>query len=273
MDWGKAILGLLVAGTTGPLWAGANTTELGIEAVTAPSADITMSFVQAGCIAAVHVKYGESVKTGQLLVQQDDSVERVQLERLLAESSDTTDIEASAASLEQKKVDLKRIEEAARGRAATDLEVEHARLDVKIAELTLQAAKFEHEQARRRYEEAKTAVQRMTLKSPIDGCVERIHLETGESVNALDDVVRIVRIDPLWIDVPVPMEEASAVRPGDLAQVLFPSPRRAHAQGIVVFVAAIADAASGTLTVRVEVPNKTTRPAGERVEIVLGKAS
>jgi len=271
MDLNRTILGLLVTGIVGFSWAGATKTESGIEAVTAPSADIIMSFVQAGCIAAVHVKYGDSVKAGQLLIQQDDSVERVQLERLLAESSTTTDIKAGAASLEQKKVDLKRLEEAARGRAATDLEVEHARLDVKIAELTLQAAQFEHEQAKRRYEEAKTTVQRMTLKSPVDGWVEQIHWEAGESVNALDAVVRIVRIDPLWIDVPVPMEAASAIRPGDSTPVLFPSPRRATENGVVIFVAAIADAASGTLAVRIEVPNQANRPAGEQVRIVFGK--
>jgi len=36
-------------------------------------------------------------------------------------------------------------------------------------------------------------------------------------------------------------------------------------EGRVVFVGSVADAASGTLRVRVEVPNKASRPAGEHV--------
>ena len=36
-------------------------------------------------------------------------------------------------------------------------------------------------------------------------------------------------------------------------------------QGRIIFVAAVADAASGTLRVRIEVPNKARRPAGEHV--------
>jgi Cu(I)/Ag(I) efflux system membrane fusion protein len=138
---------------------------------------------------------------------------------------------------------------------------------VKIAELSLKAAQFEHEQAKRRYEEVRTSVQKMTLKSPIDGHIEKIHVEAGESVNALAEVIRIVRIDPLWIDVPMPMAEASAVRAGDSAQAFFTSPATAAVTGTVIFVAAVADAASGTRNVRVEVPNKTGRPAGEQVKM------
>jgi RND family efflux transporter MFP subunit len=272
MNWNGTILGLLVAFVLCVSSEGMAQSGSGIEAVTAPSADLILSFVQPGCVAGVHIKYGDTVKAGQILIQQDDSVERVQLERLLAESSNTTDIDAAIASLEQKKVDLRRIEEAARGRAATDLEVEHARLDVKIAELTVQAARFEHEQAKRRYTEAAAALQRMVLRSPVEGRVEKIHVEAGESVNALDEAIRIVRTDPLWIDVAVPMEDVSAVRLGDFAQVFFPSPGRTIEKGVVVFIGAVADAASGTLNVRIEVPNKANRPAGEQVRIVLAGA-
>jgi len=261
------VLRCLVLCAIGSGGVGVAPTTRGIEVVTAPSADITISFVQPGCIEAIHIKNGDFVKVGQLLIQQDDSTERVQLERLLAESADTTKIEASEASLAQKKVDLKRTEEAAKGHAATDLEVQHAQLEVRLAELSLKAAQFEHEQAKRRYEEVRTSVQKMKLKSPVDGRIEKIHVEAGESVNALAEVIRIVRIDPLWIDVPVPMTEASAVHVGDPVQVIFSSPGVASETGAVIFTAAVADAASGTLNVRIEAPNKGGRPAGEQVRV------
>ena len=242
--------------------------DAGIRAITIPGADITLSFVQPGCIAKVLFKEGDPVKTGQVLVQQDDSVEQIRLAQLKAASEDTTQIQASEASLAQKRVDLKKLEKAAALNAATELEVEHAKLNVKIAELSLQLAKFEHEQAKRKYNELKVQIEKMRLKSPIDGRIERIHLETGESINALADVIRIVQINPLWIDVPVPLVKATALGYGKTAKVRFPNTNRTILEGEIIYVAAVADAASGTLRVRIEVPNKSNRPAGEHVEVI-----
>ena len=242
--------------------------DVGIAAITIPSADVTLSFVQAGCIAKVHFKEGDAVKAGQVLIQQVDDVERARLAQLEADSKDMTHIQAAEASLAQKQVDLKKLERAAERNAATELEVEHAKLNVRIAELSLQVAVFEHEQAERKYEEATIQIKNMSLKSPIDGSIEKINAETGESVNALDSVVRIVHINPLWIDVRAPLAKARNLRFGDTAKVEFPDPEKISAEGTVVFIAAVADAASGTLRVRIEVPNKDNRPAGEHVRVI-----
>jgi len=239
-----------------------------IRAVTNPSADITLSYVQPGRIAKVYFKEGEWVKAGQVLIQQDDAVEQIQLAQLQAASEDTTQIQASEASLAQKIVDLKKLEKAAANNAATELEVEHSKLNVKMAELSLQLAKFEHEQAKRKYNELKVQIEKMSLKSPINGRIEKIHVETGESINALAEVVRVVQIDPLWIDVPVPLVKATTLNYGKTAQVGFPNPNRASLEGRIIYIAAVADAASSTLRVRIEVPNKSNRPAGEHVEII-----
>jgi RND family efflux transporter MFP subunit len=248
----------------------------GIRSVTRPSADITMSFVQPGRIAAVHLKEGDAVKADQALVQQDDAAEQVLLSQLAAQCEDMTQIRAGEASLAQKKVDLQKLEKAAAGNAATALEVEHAKLDVRIAELSLDLARFQHEQELRKYHEQNIRVRNMQLRSPIDGSVEKIDVEVGESVNTTTEAIQVVQIDPLWIDVPVPLPQAMGLKVGTAAQVTFEaSDRPAHSAGQtavsstlpgkIVFVAAVADAASGTLRVRLEVPNKARRPAGEHV--------
>ena len=242
--------------------------ETGIAAITNPSADITLSFVQPGHIAKVHFKEGDTVKTGQVLVQQDDAVEQARLAQIEADAQNMTNIEAGKASLAQKRVDHKKLERAAALNAATALEVEHAKLDVTIAEMSLQVAIFEHEQAKRKYDEAKLQIDNMSLKSPIDGTIEKIDVETGESANALESAVRVVQIDPLWIDVPVPLAKTTNLRNGNTARIEFPEPDKMSIDGTVVFVGAVADAASGTLRVRIEVPNKSNRPAGEHVRVV-----
>lgn len=242
--------------------------EPGITAITAPSADRMLSFVQPGRIAEVNVKEGESVKAEQILVKQDDTVERARLAQLEADSQNTLKVEASEASLAQKQVDLKKLEKAAALNAATPLEVEHAKLDVKVADLSVKLAAFELEQAQRKYDEAKKQIDNMSLKSPIDGIIEKIEVETGESVNALEDVIRVVQINPLWIDTPVPLEKTRDLRYGDKTKVIFPGPKEISVAGTIVFIGAVADAASDTLRVRIQVPNRSLRPAGEHVRII-----
>ena len=241
----------------------------GIVAITTPSADVTLSFTQPGRIANVHLKEGNMVHAGQVIVQQDDAIEQAQLAQSKAQAEDTTQIQASQASLDQKKLFLKKLQKAAERGAATELEVERAVLDAKIAELALKVAQFQHEQDQRKYEEAKIRVENMKLKSPINGMIEKIDVETGESINALADVAQVVRTDPLWIDVPVPLAKASTLESGQNVTVAFPGPKNEQIEGAIIFVAAVADAASSTLRIRVEVPNKSARPAGEHVRIIL----
>jgi len=203
----------------------ANSNE-GITAITTPCADVTMSFVQSGIISKVLVKEGDKVQTGQLLIQQDT--------------------EAVEASLAQKKVDLTRLEWAASQGVATDLEVEHARLDVKVAQII---------------------IDHMCLRSPITGTINKIEVEVGEAVQGLADVVRVVKTDSLWIDVPVPLAKGRTLKFGQIAEVKFPDTKKKPSKGKINYISTVADAASSTLRARIEVPNTLNRPAGEHVRV------
>jgi len=245
-------------------WTGA---QEGVRAVTRPSADVTLSFVQPGRIAQLHFQEGDSVEAGQVLVQEDDGVEKAQLAQLKAESDNLTQIRAAEASLAQKRIDLEKLRTAAEHNAATPLEVQHAQLEVRIAELSLEMARFEHEQAGRKCRQQEILVKQMQLASPIDGRIEKVHVEAGESVNALADVVQVVQIDPLWIDVPVPLAQALTLRTNQAARVAFSGAEDAALSGRITFIGAVADAGSDTLRVRVAVPNEAGRPAGEHVVV------
>ncbi|MBN2589247.1 MAG: efflux RND transporter periplasmic adaptor subunit [Sedimentisphaerales bacterium] len=237
--------------------------EQKIEAITNPCADVTLSFVQPGSIAKINYKEGDIVLVDNVLIQQEDSVEQLRLEQLKAESEDETTIKHAEITLEQREIDLKRLEE--RPAITTETEIEYAKLNRDIAKLQQFIANFQHTQAKKKYEEAKKQIDRMSLKSPIDGIIETIHKEKGESVNALEDVIRIVRIDPLWIDVAVPMAQTANLRNGGKVIVEFPEPKKITEEGRIIFISSVGHAGSGKLIVRVQVPNKTSRPARENV--------
>jgi len=211
---------------TGPgLYAAqAPSTAKGIEAITLPSADITLSFLQPGRIDKIFVKEGDKVDVNSLLIQQFDKAE--------------------SAFLRQRMVDLERLKQARKQQAATDLEVEHAQTDVNIAEV-----QFDN----------------MKMRSPIEGFVEKLDVDAGESVQALKDVVRVVKIDPLWVDVYVSQRESANLKLGESANVQFPEPQKAVLMGKIIFIARAADAASDTRRVKIELANKTARPSGEHV--------
>ncbi len=241
--------------------------DQGIAAITMPSGDVTLSFVQPGLVAKIYVKEGDMVEAEQVLVRQDDAAEQAQLALMREQSRDVTQVEMQKASLGQKKRYLERLEWAAERGSATEMEVQDAQLEVDIAKFSLKAAEFEHEQNKRKYEESKIRVENMALKSPISGRVEKVDVEVGESIDRMSSVVRAVRTDPLWIDVHLTLEQGKRLSLDQKAKVIFQGDQDTVAEGKVTFISTVADAASATLRARIEVPNKSYRPAGEHVNV------
>ena len=81
-----------------------------IQAITIPSADITLSFVIPGRLSELLVKEGDLVKRNQLLARLDDEPERIQAQQIKVQAADVSRIKAAEAELAQKKVDLKKVE-------------------------------------------------------------------------------------------------------------------------------------------------------------------
>jgi multidrug efflux pump subunit AcrA (membrane-fusion protein) len=72
---------------------------LDIEAITKPSADIELSFIQPGKIHSLSVKEGDTVEKGDLLARQEDEIERIQFEILKAKAQNTTRIKLNVINL------------------------------------------------------------------------------------------------------------------------------------------------------------------------------
>ncbi len=248
-----------------------------VNAVTKPSQDVTLSFVRPGQVNAIHVKEGQAVKAGDVLVELECAAEQIEMLRLKFASEDQTKFKAAQEQLAQKQLDYRKIKEAFDRKSATSQEVEHSELDVKIGELSVQLAKFEHEQDIQKYKEAVAQMERMKLRSPFDGKIEKITGKVGESVNALAPVIRVVNTDLVHVEAPVPLAVARGLKVGQAADVEFIAVQNAPAEaspcGRLVHVGAVADSASETLMVRVEVCNPKDRPAGEHVKVTFRPAT
>ncbi len=61
-------------------------------------------------------------------------------------------------------------------------------------------------------ENAKLNLSRCTIVSPMEGIVDRIHIETGSFLSSGDPVARILQIDKLKVEVGIPESDVDAVR-------------------------------------------------------------
>ncbi len=288
---------LLTIITVGLLWSAASVTSVasaqaeGWSAITKPSEVRTLSFVRPGLIAKLveldddgkeveveQVKEGSRVVAGQVVARQDDQAEQLQLKILQLQAEDTTRIEYAQAAYDQAKVDQAKTEKAYQAKAATKMELEHARLNLLIEDAKLKLAHIEAKERMATYKQTKIQVDRMKLVTPIAGRVERIFYKEGELAEAMGKMVIIVQINPLWIEVPVPIGHAKGLAVGRIAKVRFnDGVLNAEAgtaggktvEGEVIHKASVANAASNTLMVRVEIPNPSEagRPAGEHVRV------
>ncbi len=237
-----------------------------IVALTKPSEDVTLSFVQPGLIKQMCVKEGDEVKAGMVLARQDDEAERVEVAQLKALADDNVHIRAAVAQKGEKQVEYDKLKAAYEKKAVPEFDVKKAELEVIIAQLSLELAQFQHEQDQMKYENRRIQVERMKLVSPIDGKVEKISQKAGESAKVNDEAMRVVKVNPLWVEAAVPFAQAKSLKVGAVADVMLPD-SAVPAAGRIVWVSAVADAASKTLKVRIELPNAAGRPAGEIVTV------
>ncbi|MBN1555747.1 MAG: efflux RND transporter periplasmic adaptor subunit [Phycisphaerae bacterium] len=244
------------------------------EAVTKPSKDRTISFVKPGLVAEVLVKDDDVVQAGQSLAKLDNEAELKQLEQLKAAAEDTTEVDAEIAQCNHSKVELELQKKALKNKVATDLDVMRAETQVKIAEARVKIAQFKNRMNRLRYQEAKIQLERMELRSPIDGIVDTVAIDEGEAVDTqMKPVMRIISIDPMWIDVNIPTRQARKhLRKGQSAEVRFEDDETSRT-GTVIKVSSDADPASETVRVRVELPNPEKRGTGETVTVIFTPAS
>ncbi len=238
---------------------------LEFDAITKPSADVSLSFVQHGKVDKVAIREGDRVEAGDLLASLEGQVEMIKFKLLSARANNTTFIDIARAEHLQKKEDLQKMQRAQRNGAVTDWEVNHARLEAETAMLEVKLAEFEHQQDQLKHKEFQTAMNNLHIRSPIKGIVQEVKIEKGEAIQALAPAIRVVDIGSFLIDIAVPVYKAKSLSVDQEAEIRFVD--EVKVKGKIDNIAAVADSAANTLRISVKAPNPDVRPAGERVTV------
>ena len=116
-------------------------------------------------------------------------------------------------------------------------------------------------------EEARAKLEMRNIRSTVDGVVVKRELAAGDYVGE-KPIVTIAQIDPLNVEVVVPVKRYGAIKRGEFAEVRPEAPVGGSYTGKVVIVDRVVDAASGTFGIRVELPNPNLIiPAGLKCRV------
>ena len=136
-----------------------------------------------------------------------------------------------------------------------------------LAEVAVLEAEENHLLAKLELERAQAALELRTIRSPLTGVVVERMLSVGESAGR-DPIMRLARLDPLRVEVFAPVSLLGKLVPGMRALVRPDAPVTGLFGARITVVDRVADAASGTFGVRLELPNPDYRlPGGLRCKI------
>jgi multidrug efflux system membrane fusion protein len=135
-----------------------------------------------------------------------------------------------------------------------------------VSEAQLQEAIAQLETAKTELKRAQLDLEYMTIRAPFDGALQERHVEVGDFVKAGDPIARFVDNRRIIVTANVSEFDAGYVQTGQSAQAQLATGETVH--GTIRYVAPVADAATRTFTVELEVDNGSgTLRAGGTAEL------
>jgi RND family efflux transporter MFP subunit len=241
--------------------------------ITEPSEMSELAFALPGVVIDVPVKLGNVVKKGQLLAQQDESVEKAGLIVRLQEKQEALlQITAAEKEYATKKVVFERQDKLLKSNNLTSqTEWETAKLDMEIAKVRGDLAKETVKKTDAQIEEQQIRIDLKKLVAPYDGIVKKIDADRGETGDPQKPAMVVVSNNPLWVKIDMPSEKAKHLKLGQELEVRYDGEAQA-AKAKVIFLDPVVDAASDTRIVRLEMQNEANRESGLQVLVKLPAA-
>ena len=207
-----------------------------------------------GILDKVYVDDSDRVKKGQKLARLESSVQQAAVNVSKAKASRKDEISLKEIDLAFTKRKLTRIIELHNKNSISPSEKDRAETAVAVAEIELQKARNNNELADLEYIKAKRALNKRTIRSPINGVIVIRTASAGESVEAIP-IFTIAKIDLLKVELIVPVEFFGRIKVGMEAYVFPEIETSMEYVATVSVVDKVIDAPSGTFSVRLSLPN------------------
>ena len=249
---------LLIGGFSPALFAN-EATEL--DCLVKPEMYIDLSSPVDGVLESILVKKSDIIKKGQELAKLESSIEQARVNLAEQEASIDNQIHAKKIHHEFSKRKHKRLADLYKKKAISFQDKDEAETEVALAKAEILQAKLDKQKAQLKLELAIAELNQRTIKSPIDGIVIERYVMPGESVNDRP-ILQLAKVDPLLVEVLAPAELFGLIKPHMPVEIRPEAPANSSYQATVSVVDRIIDAASGSFTIRLALPNPDDKLIG-----------
>lgn len=225
-----------------------------LDCVIEPHMVIDLSSRTDGIVEAIEVDRGDLVEEGQVVVRLESGVEQAAVEYARAAANADSDLEASKISMNFAHRRRGRLESLYKEQVLSSDQMDEMETEAVLTKLERNQAKERRRLAQLELRQALEVLERHTIPSPITGVVVQRFLAPGESVEE-KPIIRLAQIDPLRVEVIVPVTYFGSIQAGQSAVIMPERPMQGEFPAQVTVVDRVADAASGTYRVRLSVPN------------------
>lgn len=223
-----------------------------------------------GVIEQVLVRRGDVVRKGELLAKLASGPEIAALNLARSRATMEGELKAAEARMEITRKKWERAEELHKRSFVSANAKDEAEAEYRLAREQSRAVQEGRKLAELEVKRAEEVLAQRSIHSPVNGVVVALLLNPGElaSSNQKDPILRLMEIDPLNVELVLPLSQFGKIRIGQRARVMPEQPVGGNHGAVVEIVDATLDAASGTFGVRLRLPNPAGRiPAGVKCRV------
>jgi len=225
-----------------------------------------------GVVDSIDVDRGDVVKQGQIVARLVSQVERANAYVARSRAEADSDLRAAINNEVLSRQQLERAEKLVGKHYLSDQEVDKLRSDHVIALQKVGEAREQLRTAASEVDLSQAQLSQRTIKSPFDGVVVERYANPGEHVEE-KPLLKIASVDPLRVEVVVPIDMFGKIQIGQDASVSADLPDAAPRSARVTEIDSVMDPASNTFRLRLSMDNADrTMPAGLRCKISFPEA-
>lgn len=240
-----------------------------MDCIVEPSKIIELGSGVPGVIEQIHFEKNDFVAKDEIVAELDSRVETATLELATARASIDTSLDLRRRNADFGLRTQRRNQKLFKESTISAQDMDKVKTETYIAQLQAKQEEDNKRIAALEAARAQQALNQRIVRTPISGVVMERYKSIGEYVEA-EPVYRIASLDPLHVELIVPIQHLGQIELGMKAQVSLDVASQDGSSHVAVVksVDRVADAASGTFGVLLSMPNSGLRiPSGVRCNL------
>jgi len=265
---GLAVLALAILAGAGCADAQERKSQGQFDCLIQPKMVLKLGTSVPGLLSEMLVDRGDIIKKGDVVARLESGVEQAAVSLAKARAENEATVRSSVAKLEFQRRKDERSKLLRRNDSVSAAVADEAETSARVAEQDVEEAKVNLAIAGLELARANEVLKLRTIRSPIDGVVVERKLGPGEYAFDQAHLLTVSQINPLLVEVYVPLGQFEKIRVGASAEIYPEDPVGGRYDALVTVVDQVFDAASGTIGVRLELPNPNyALPAGLKCRV------